>query len=365
MRTLPLKEFWQAQGASFAIRYDVEIVERFSDHATEYKRIRDNAALTDFSHIQIFRIPEAQAFDVLDGLVAGNVAKVRYGRMLHTFIANEQGELLADCYIANNDDEFIVLCESIVPDAEIRALFMANSAVEDLTGTVALLSVDGVKAWSIAKELFGADVLGLPYLSIEKYQFDGHDIRLFRAGKTSEFGYMFMAPLGCAQKLAQHILDSLVKLDGGPCGCAIHNDVRLEGRFFNIYRDGAIVKNPLSLGIQWMIDFDKEKFTGRDTIFAGREAGLSHKIIGISVNPNCKDLKEGAGIFCGAKKIATVVTTCHSYLLDCDMGLALFDNAYAFAGLEFNLGSAGGAVVKTISMPPIMPKSLMVKLDEM
>jgi hypothetical protein len=33
--------------------------------------------------------------------------------------------------------------------------------------------------------------------------------------------------------------------------------------------------------------------------------------------------------------------------------------------LEFRVGSAAGAVVRSISMPPIMPKSLTVKLDEM
>jgi hypothetical protein len=44
--------------------------------------------------------------------------------------------------------------------------------------------------------------------------------------------------------------------------------------------------------------------------------------------------------------------------------LALLDIDVAFAGLTFNLKSPGGPVVNTISMPPIMPKSLSVKLDE-
>jgi len=37
----------------------------------------------------------------------------------------------------------------------------------------------------------------------------------------------------------------------------------------------------------------------------------------------------------------------------------------AYSGLSFRLGTADGPAVKTISMPPIMPKSLTVKLDEM
>jgi hypothetical protein len=37
----------------------------------------------------------------------------------------------------------------------------------------------------------------------------------------------------------------------------------------------------------------------------------------------------------------------------------------AFAGLTFNLGAERGPELHTISMPPIMPKSLTVKLDEL
>jgi hypothetical protein len=47
------------------------------------------------------------------------------------------------------------------------------------------------------------------------------------------------------------------------------------------------------------------------------------------------------------------------------VGLALFPREIAYSGLEFRLGTAQGETVRTISMPPIMPKSLTVKLDEL
>ena len=50
---------------------------------------------------------------------------------------------------------------------------------------------------------------------------------------------------------------------------------------------------------------------------------------------------------------------------DRPLGLALFPIELAYSGLSFQLGAAGGPAITTISMPPIMPKSLGVKLDEM
>jgi hypothetical protein len=52
-------------------------------------------------------------------------------------------------------------------------------------------------------------------------------------------------------------------------------------------------------------------------------------------------------------------------VLNQPLALGLLPLGIAFSGLEFRVGSADGAVVRSISMPPIMPKSLTVKLDEM
>jgi aminomethyltransferase len=369
MRSLVLHDQWARANASFGRRFDAEIVSAVSDLPTEYRYIRDAAGVTDFSSLQKFRVPEEKGVDFLDGLLAGNVAKVRFGRVLHTFLADDDGFLLADCYMANNDEELLLLCESIVDDAALKALFARHGAgeagVEDLSETHVALSIDGVKAWTVAKELFGTDVLGLPYLSIEHYPFENKTVHLLRAGKTSEFGYMVLAPVACAHGLFEKLSASATKNKGGLCGVAVHDDLRLEGRFFNIFAEGMSVRDPLALGLQWMVDFDKEKFLGREPIMARRAAGPSQKIIGIMPESKGIEVKPGMPLFDDAGKVAEVTASCYSYALERFVGLALFPVACAYSGLRFRLGAAGGPEIKTISMPPIVPKSLSVKLDEM
>lgn len=365
MRTSPLRSFLSEAGAKFEQRLGVEIVSSISDTKTEYYRIRDAVGITDFSHIQRFRIPETAALDILDGLVAGNAVKTRFGRMTHTLIADDDGMIAADCYIANNDDEFILLCESIISDEALSAILARASdeaQIENLCDTHALISVDGYKAWAAMKELFGANILGLPYLSVEMHPFNGVDIRLFRAGKTSEFGYLLMPPVDMAEDLAAALDKAAAKQGGGFCGLNIHNDLRLEGRFFNIFAEGLTVRDPLPLGLQWMIDFEKERFSGREALIARRSAGSKTKIIGIT---STSELKTGQKLFDGNDEVATIVAVSFSYVLNQYAGLAIFPTDIAFAGLEYTLGGQQGALVKSISMPPIMPKSLTVKLDEM
>ncbi len=368
MRTLPLRDLLAAQGASFKERYGIEVPTVISDPKKEYHLIRDTVGITDFSFMQKYRISGDTGVDLLDQLFAGNVAKIRFCRVLHTFLANKQGQLVVDAYIANNDEEFIVLCESIIDDAACKDLCRLNGdsgGLEDLTDSHVVFSIDGYDAWKVVKDLFGADVLGLPYLSVETYPFEDSSVFLFRAGKTSEFGYLAMAPKAIGPQLMNALTTAAKQHGGGLCGSNIHHDLRLEGRFFNIYAEGKRVRDPLPLGLQWMIDFDKESFLGHQVIREKRKQGLKNKIIGVKIAASSGALKVADPVFDQEQQVASVEAACFSYVLNAHVGLALFPFSMAYAGLAFHLGKPGGPRLDTISMPPIMPKSLSVKLDEM
>jgi glycine cleavage system aminomethyltransferase T len=368
MRTSPLREKLAAAGAVFRERHGTEIVSRFGQVRAECAAVRDAAALADFSFVRMFTLPEEKGIDFLDALLAGNVPKIRFGRVLHTLLADKNGLLAADCFVASNDQEFVFLAESLLPDAEFDALLAAAgvaSPATDLSADHVALSLDGFRSWEIMKKIFGADVIGLPYLSIENYPFAGQPVRLIRAGKTSEFGYLLIAPMSIAAQLFDTLKAEVVERGGRLAGLDAHESLRLEGRFFNIFGEGERVRDPLPLGLQWMIDFEKENFLGCEAIKQRRAAGLKQKIIGLMADAGDTALKTGAQIFHEGKPVAEAVADGFSCVLDRPLALALFPIELAFAGLPFRLGSPDGPVVRTISMPPIMPKSLTVKLDEM
>jgi len=368
MRKLLLRDFWSAAGATLAERHGLEIVSHVSDAGKEHLAVRDSLGITDFSFMQKYRVPFEKGDELLDSMLAGNVARIRFGRMLHTFMADNEGNVVGDCYVANNDEELIFMCEGTASDEVVNGLMKAGAlgaAVQDLTESHVLLGIDGFKAWAVVKELFGPDVLGLPYLSVEVYSFGGEPVYLFRAGKTSEFGYLVMAPAGVARSLCDAIAESAGRNGGVLCGVKAHDSLRLEGRFFNIHAEGARVKDPLVLGLQCMIDFEKESFRGAEAIKLRRAAGLKQKVVGVATLPGQTGLRTGAKIVHPNREIGQVVADAFSPVLDRQIGLAVLPVELAFSGLSFAMESAGGPLIETISMPPIFPKSLQVKLDEM
>jgi aminomethyltransferase len=354
--------------ATLAERHGVEVVSKVSDFPTEYRLVRDAVGLTDASFLRRYRFPTDKGIDVLDSLLPGNVAKVRYGRVLQTFLADEDGRLLGDCYVANNDEELFFLCEAAAPDDQIARIVREadrEGIAADLTDSHVLLSLDGCRAWAVVRDLFGADVLGLPYLSVELYPFAGEKVTLLRAGKTSEFGYLLMAPRSVGDRLFDAVREAVVRHEGGLCGVAVHDSLRLEGRFFNIHAEGARVGDPLVLGLQWMMDLEKTDWRGAAAILKRRADGLTRKFVGVLAPPGDDALKTGARLFHGPDAVAEVVADAFSPLLGRRVALAVFQIKMAYSGLPFALGSPEGPEVRTISMPPIMAKSLSVKLDEM
>jgi aminomethyltransferase len=365
MRATPLHELLASRGAVFGERAGAEIVLRYGDPAGEYRAVREAAGLTDMSSLTRFSVPE-EGLDLLERYAAGAVSSIRFGRVLHTFAADDGGLLEADLYLANDDTRLLVLGESLADDrataAVLDGLGGAGAGLTDLAASTAVIGIDGCQAFAVARSLFGADVLGLPYLSIETYPLLGEEIRLIRAGKTSEFGYLLLVPANRAADCWLEIERAGAAHGIRPVGAEAHAALRLDGRFFNIHAEGAAVRDPLPLGLQWMIDFEGEDFRGRKALLARREAGLQRKIIGVMPEDPAAGLEPGDPILLEGETVAEVVCAADSGTLGHRIGLALFDIAWAYSGLTY--AARGRGAIRTISMPPFMPRSLTVKLDE-
>ncbi len=366
----PLHDLSVSRNAVLTSRDGFTAVSRYRPLEDEYRTIREAVGMTDFSHFQKFCFRGEEALYFLDEILPANIANIRYGRVIHTFLADDDGNLLSDVYVANQDDTIWMICESCVETAVIeQRLAAANShriPYDHLTDSFAAFSIDGPQAWAVAREMFGPDVLGMPYLSVELHDESGDGIVLLRTGKTSEFGYLMLVPVARCRDVYERLLALTETRSGAACGIDVFDILKLDGRFFNINQEGRIVRDPLTLGLQWMIDFQKDTYHGKSAIDRRRESGLTRKIIGLKALAAGTPMNRDTRIVSGEETVAEVVTVGYSQALDTQMALALFDIRYAYSGLEFIAQTETGNVpVQTVSLPPFIPRSLTIKLDEM
>ncbi len=367
----PIQNLLEDAGAKFSPRDDIIIPSGISDIQTEYNFVRKTVGLTDFSHMQIFRFRDEEAIYFLDEVLPANITNIRYGRILHTFLSDSDGHLLSDVYVANNDDDDIfVICENCVSREIVADCFKTANVndipMEDVSGQFGLFSLDGPQSWAVMQDIFSPDILGMPYLSIEPHEFEGSEVFLLRVGKTAEFGYMILVPVTMAADVWRKIQTAAESHSGGICGLDVFDILKLDGRFFNINCEGRILKDPLPIGLQWMIDLEKDSFLGSEAILSRRNKGLNQKLITIKPESQGSPLAVGTKINLDDETVGEVVTASYSYTLDCQLALVLFNIEYAYAGLTFTAKTTDGDIpVRTISMPPFIPESLHIRLDEL
>lgn len=364
MRSSPLAGWKDAAGAVTADRDGMPVTTRYGAVDAEYRAVREAIGLMHASHVLVFKGAVDDAIYPLDEAFAGNVANLRYGRVLHTLLADEAGRVVADAYVACNDDEILVLCEACVPRTEVARL-LADCPVLDVTDDVAVLCVDGPKAWAPLRDLVGRDILGMPYLSVENHDIGGTPTSVLRAGKTAEFGYWLVAPAAEATALCGRLIEAGDRHGMAPYGLDALDLLKLDGRFFNVFGEGRVVGDPLSLGLQWMIDFQKDRFAGRDAILARRAAGVPRKVVGVALAEGLAGMAVGDAVLLDGDAVGNVVACGWSGGIGRQMGLALLDRAVAWAGLDLAIvGAAGPLAAASISLPPFVPASLGIRLDE-
>ena len=356
MRKLTLEKLWEAEGANFGQAGGAQCVADFGNADAEYGKLRNSAALCDFSFTQRLSFDESDGIDFLDSMLAANILKLRYGRITDTYLADEYGNIRAEVLAGNIDDKIIAVLESL-DDSCSKCLSDGSAQCSDLTDSHILLSVAGPDSWKVAVAVFGTDILNLPFMSVEKYRYEDADTYLMRSGKTGEYGYQFMAPNAIAEKLAKRLLEESKKLGGGLCGMAAHALARLDGNFFNIYGEGARVLNPLKLGLQWMTDFEKEKFPGSEKIYSERDSGISQKICAVQ-SAGDTPLNPGDKIFDSDDEVGEVVHALRSPISGKWTGLALMKSHCAFSGFGFSRTPNGGEEIFTVSRPTVLAKSL-------
>lgn len=354
MQQLALKEKWLEHGAKIISLPMCEYVQSVADAKAEMNALRNSVVLSDISYMKKLAFDEVEGADFLDTRLAANVLKLRYGKAMETFLADDAGNVSASITLANIDDKIFLFAECI-DDSTFDTI--CNNATS-LDSTHTLLSIDGPDVWKVAKKIFGADIYNLSFMTVEKYTYADADAIVMRAGKTGEFGYQILIPNTVAQKLFDEIKDIVASFGGLLAGVDTLLSARAKGNFFNIFGEGKFVKNPFELGLQWQIDFDKESFSGSEKILQQRQEIQARKLIAVQCS---QEVNVADKLFNAETEVGEIVS------VDCadkTFALAILNSDIAYVGQDFALQCNGEDSCKTVSRPAIIAQSLIRGMDD-
>lgn len=154
---MTLHEFHRGLGAHFSELNGTEIVSDYGDWFAEYKSLRENVGILDFSFRSRICLIGNDRIRFLHGQITNDVKKLRVGEGCYAAITTNKGKMESDLNVFCLPDELLLdfepgLTEKIA--ARLEKFIVADDVqIVDAAPHYGLLSVQGSKAESVIRSL--------------------------------------------------------------------------------------------------------------------------------------------------------------------------------------------------------------------
>lgn len=362
---MSLESMHEAAGAAFGERNGIRIPLNFSHPVEEHQASRQTILMVDYSHFGVVEVQGGDGYDFLNRIVGGDLSVIRNEQALYTLLLDVDGQIVTDLLLLCDDERFLLLSEWMNGDAlasALRALIGEEDVQIAALNDQAVILFEGPYSWELMAELFGFDVLGLPFMEFMPVD----NGILLRAGKHGEFAFKFLASNDAAAALWQRAEDAGSKFDMRNGGIDFQRQSRLENPCWDPALVGAFTRCPIELQMQWAVRYDKDAFIGRDALLNKLEDGVKQRVVGFVVKDDDAAANVGDSVFSGSDVIGKVITFGHSAGVGGFFGQALLDSEYAYAGIDqYEIAGSGARVaIRTTEIPFLQNFSFMVNPAE-
>lgn len=138
--------------------------------------------------------------------------------------------------------------------------------------------LEGPYSWELMSEIYGYDIIGLPYC---EYMNTEDDLIVFRCGKHGEFAYQVIGPQSLLVELWVKLQKIGVKYLLKTGGLDYQRIVRVENTGWDQSIYAEYSTNPVELQLQWAIQYDKEDFIGKAAVELMSAQSAARKVVGI------------------------------------------------------------------------------------
>ena len=296
--------------------YTVSSYETHHEH--EYNAIRNGAALIDISPLFKYLVTGPDAVALVDRVITRDARRLQHGQVVYTPWCNERGQVMDDGTVTRLAEQAF---RWTAAEPNLR-WFRQQSAglnvqIDDVSEEVAALAVQGPTSAGLLASVADADIGGLKYFRMTSGTIAGADVDISRTGYTGDLGF----EIWMKRSDATTVWDALASAGSfyalRPAGMLALDVARIEAGLllidvdFHSARKGltaAQIYSPFELGLGRLVDFNKERFIGRDALAAEHAAPPKRRIVGLAVDWQAVErLYDAAGLPPLAQAVASRV----------------------------------------------------------
>lgn len=357
-KPIALNDIHEALGAKMVPFAGFQMPVQYSGVNDEHLTVRKAVGLFDVSHMGEFIVRGPQALDLLQKVMSNDASKLSPGKVQYTCMPNETGGIVDDLLVyemQRGDDHHYVLvvnAGNIQKDWDwINKHNSFDAQLENISGHMSLLAVQGPKAVDTLKGLFNEDIAAMPYYTAMYAEMKGVGLVLLSAtGYTGAGGFEIYMPNSLAEKAWNVVMEAGKPFGIKPAGLAARDTLRLEMAFCLYGNDIDETTSPLEAGLGWITKFTKD-FTNSAALKAEKEAGIKNKLVGFELLDRGIPRHGYAVVDAAGKPIGRVTSGTMSPSLQKPIGLAYVPKELSAPATELHIDVRGkvlkAVVVKT------------------
>ncbi|MFK8030665.1 MAG: aminomethyltransferase family protein [Gammaproteobacteria bacterium] len=309
----------------------VTVSEVYDDEELEYFALRNSCGVFDVSPLQKYRVsgPDAQAY--LNRLVTRDISKLKEGRVTYVAWCNDAGKVLDDGTLFHIEPGVYRLCSYERHFSWLKASTLGfDVEVVEESNSVAGLAVQGPTSCAVLKDLGLQDIELMKPFELRWFQLNGVPLMCSRTGFIGDLGYELWIEPDHALMLWDTLFEAGRLRGIRPVGTQAYEMARIEAGFLQagvdflsaayIVRQGR-ARSPFELGLDWLVNFDKPHFNGRQALLREQQQGSTWRLLKLDVEGNKPATH--AYIYAGtSKQIGFVTSAVWSPICKANLALA-------------------------------------------
>jgi folate-binding protein YgfZ len=360
MNPLLLHEFHQGLGARFAELNGMEIVTDYGDWLTEYKALREAAAVLDSSFRGRICLLGNDRVRFLHGQITNDVKRLGAGEGCYAALTTAKGKMESDLNVFNLPDELLLdfepgLTEKISQRLE-KYIVADDVQIVDVAPHYGLLTVQGPKAADVVKAVGFANppqkqfsiiktsdaTLGEIYLAIVPRLFPGNP------------GFDIFVPNHSLGAVADKLIAAAKNVGGGACGWKAFETARIEAGVPRFGTDMDETNSPMECIEAHAMSFNKGCYLGQEVLNRIHAIGhVNKELRGLRLPDDLKALPQPHDkLFHNGKEVGYLTSVVKSPALNADIALGYVRREANQIGTELTLRTTDGeSSVKIVELP--------------
>lgn len=345
MKKTPLNQVHRQLGARMVDFGGWDMPVQYSGVIAEHMAVRTTAGLFDVSHMGEIEVAGAQAFDFLQYATTNDLSVLADGQVQYTALCYETGGVVDDltlyrfaadryllCVNASNSDKDFAWLQDLLKKSDFSDLNLINRSAE-----YAQLALQGPVAANILAKLTSTDLSAIKFYRFTEGEVAGIKTIISRTGYTGEDGFELYCAAADGVQLWQELMSVGKSLGLEPIGLGARDTLRLEKAYALYGHEITAEIMPIEARLGWITKLKKGNFVGRDAMLKAKEAGLSRKLIALTLTTSGVP-REGYPVFCEGGEVGYVTSGTMSPSLKKGIALALVETASADSDQPLAIG---------------------------